>query len=64
MAQRVNKWTSQSNKGIYLGQSWSHASTVDPVNNLQTSYITPQHHLTFDEQFTTVDDDVITDTYK
>ena len=34
------------------------------MKNLQTGYITPQYHLTFDGQFTTVDDDVITDAYK
>ena len=61
MAKRLNKWTSRSNKGIYLDQSRSHASTVGLVNNLQTGYITPQYNLTFDEQFTTVDSDIITD---
>ena len=38
-------------------------STVGLVKNLQTGYIAPQYHLTVDEQFTTVDDDVITDAY-
>ena len=34
------------------------------MKNLQTGYIAPQYHFTFDEQFTTVDDDIITDKYK
>ena len=35
-----------------------------PSEQSKNGYITPQYHLTVDKQFTTVDDDIITDKYK
>ena len=64
MTQRINIWTSWPNKDTYLCQSRSHVYTVGLVKNLQTGKITPQYHLTFDEKFTTVDDNIINDNYK
>ena len=41
--------------GIYLGHSPFHADNVALVFNLQTGHVSPQYHVIFDEQFTTVE---------
>ena len=51
---RLNKWTRKSNKCMYLGKSRSHASNIALVLNIMTNHISPQYHIVFDEQFTTV----------
>ena len=39
---------------MYVSVSQVHSSTVGLVLNLQTGHVSPQYHLVFDEQFTTV----------
>ena len=48
------KWEPKSTVGIYCGHSPEHSSDVALVMNLQTGYVTPQFHVTFDDGFTTV----------
>ena len=49
------KWESRGRVGIYLGHSPFHAGNVALVFNLQTGHVSPQYHVIFDEQFTTVE---------
>jgi hypothetical protein len=39
---------------MYLGMSADHSTTVGLILNLQTGSISPQYHVIYDEQFTTV----------
>ena len=48
------KWDPRSTAGIYLGMSPSHASTVALFMDLGTGHVTPQYHLVFDDNFSTV----------
>ena len=48
------KWDPKSHEGIYLGHSPCHAGTVALVLNLATGLISPQFHVIFDDEFTTV----------
>ena len=49
------KWNPRSNAGVYLGHSPDHASNVALVLNLSTGLVSPQYHVVFDDDFTTVD---------
>ena len=51
---KIPKWQPRSRKGIYLGFSPFHSSTVGLVLNLQTKSISPQWHIVVDDGFTTV----------
>ena len=48
------KWDPKSHAGIYLGRSPCHAGSVALVLNLKTGLISPQFHVIFDDEFTTV----------
>ena len=48
------KWDPKSHAGIYLGHSPCHAGSVALVLNLATGLISPQFHVIFDDEFTTV----------
>ena len=48
------KWEPRSHVGIYLGRSPVHAGNVSLVLNLGTGLVSPQYHLVFDDEFTTV----------
>ena len=48
------KWEPRSHSGIYLGHSPCHAGSVALVLNLKTGLVSPQFHLVFDDEFTTV----------
>ena len=49
------KWAPRSRVGIYLGHSRYHANTVCWVLNVKTDQISPQFHVIFDDNFTTVE---------
>ena len=51
---KIPKWKPRSSRGMYLGRSLKHASTVPLVLNLDTGAITPQFHVVFDDWFATV----------
>ena len=50
----IPKWGLRSRVGIYLGHSPCHAGSVALVLNPKTLHISPQYHVVFDDQFTTV----------
>ena len=50
----TSKWEAHSRAGIYIGYSPNHVGTVSLVLHLQTGHISPQFHLVFDDEFTTV----------
>ena len=54
---KVPKWKRRSRRGVFLGFSRGHHSTVALVLNPDTGYVTPQYHVVFDEKFTTVSRD-------
>ena len=48
------KWDPRSRLGIYVGHSPFHAGSVALVLNPTTGLVSPQYHLVFDDDFTTV----------
>lgn len=48
------KWEPRSRIGIYLGHSPFHAGNVALVFNPTTGYVSPQHHVVFDDDISTV----------
>ena len=50
----IPKWESRSRLGVYLGHSPCHAGSVALVLNPKTLHISPQFHVVFDDEFTTV----------
>ncbi len=48
------KWEPRARLGIYVGRSPSHAGNVALVLNPVTGLVSPQYHVTFDDDFTTV----------
>jgi hypothetical protein len=53
-AKKIPKWSVRSRRGIYLGVSKHHSSTVNLVLNPETGTISPQYHCVFDDTFSTV----------
>lgn len=51
----IPKWNPRSNAGVYLGHSPDHSSNVALVLSLTTGLISPQYHVVFDDDFSTVD---------
>ena len=50
----VPKWEPRARLGIYLGRSPAHAGNVALVLNPKTGLVSPQYHVVFDDDFTTV----------
>ena len=48
------KWDPCSRVGVYLGHSPFHAGSVALVFNIKTGRVSPQYHVVFDSDFTTV----------
>ena len=48
------KWNPKAHTGIYLGSSPCHAGSVALVLNLKTGLVSPQFHVVYDDNFTTV----------
>jgi hypothetical protein len=53
-AKKIPKWSVRSRRGIYLGVSKLHSSTVHLILNPETGAISPQYHCVFDDTFSTV----------
>ena len=51
----IPKWDPRSNAGVYLGNSPSHAGNVALVLSLTTGLVSPQYHVVFDDDFSTVE---------
>ena len=50
----VPKWDPRSRRGIYVGHSPCHAGSVALVLNPKTLRVSPQFHVAFDDDFSTV----------
>jgi hypothetical protein len=50
------KWEPRSNICVHLGHSPFHAGSVALVCNPSTGHVSPQYHVVFDDDFTTVPD--------
>ena len=50
----VPKWEPRARLGIYLGRSPAHAANVALVLNSRTGLVSPQFHVVFDDDFSTV----------
>jgi hypothetical protein len=48
---QIEKWKERSRVGLYLGASPRHSKRVALVLNLQTGHVSPQFHVTFDDNF-------------
>ena len=48
------KWEPRSRIGVYLGNSPFHAGSVALVFNPKTARVSPQYHVIFDDNFSTV----------
>ena len=51
---KLPKWSKRSWRGVFLGFSEKHHSTVALVLNPETGSVTPQYHVIFDERFSSV----------
>jgi hypothetical protein len=51
----IPKWEPRARMGIYVGRSPSHASNVALELNPRTGHVSPQFHVVFDDDFTTVE---------
>ena len=50
----ITKWEPCSCAGIYIGHSLFHAVSVSLVINSETGHVSPQFHVVFDGEFSTV----------
>ena len=51
---RPPKWDPRSRLGIYVGRSPFHVGSVALVLNPRTGHVSPQFHVVFDDDFSTV----------
>ncbi|CAJ1967493.1 unnamed protein product [Cylindrotheca closterium] len=51
---KLPKWNPRSRRGMYLGYSPDHASSVAQILNLRTKHVSPQYHFVCDDHFSTV----------
>ena len=50
----IPKWDPRARLGVFLGHSPVHANSVALVLNPATGHVSPQYHVVFDDNFTTV----------
>jgi hypothetical protein len=53
-SKKIPKWNMRSRRGVYLGVSKHHSTTVHLVLNPSTGDVSPQYHVLFDDYFSTV----------
>ena len=51
---KIPKWNPRTRRGLFLGVSPEHSSSVGRILNLRTGHMSPQFHTVFDDRFTTV----------
>jgi len=51
---KITKWDPRARVGVYLGHSPYHAGSVALVLNPKTLHVSPQYHVYFDDNFSTV----------
>jgi hypothetical protein len=49
---KIPKWNSRSRRGMFVGISPAHSSTVGRIMNLRTGNVSPQYHVVYDDLFT------------
>jgi hypothetical protein len=54
MVRSYQSGTQGSRRGMFLGFSAQHSSTVGHILNLMTRHISPRYHIVYDELFSTV----------
>ncbi len=51
---KIPKWEPRSRMGIYVGRYPSHASNVGLILNPRTGHVSPEFHVLYDDNFTTI----------
>jgi Reverse transcriptase (RNA-dependent DNA polymerase) len=51
---KLPKWQPRSRRGVFLGFSREHSSSIGLILNPQTGYVSPQFHVVYDDLFQTV----------
>ena len=51
---KLPKWNVRSRRGQFLGFSAEHSSTIGLIRNVRTGNVSPQFHVVYDDEFTTV----------
>jgi hypothetical protein len=51
---KIPKWDNRVRVGSYLGRSPQHAGNVALILNPNTGHVSPQFHVVYDDDFTTV----------
>ena len=51
---KLPRWQPRSRRGMFVGFSPVHSSDVPLILNLRTGHISPQYHVVFDDDFSTV----------
>ena len=51
---KLPRWQPRSRRGLFVGFSPHHSSDVPLILNLRTGHISPQYHVVFDDEFSTV----------
>ena len=54
---KIPKWDKRSRRGVYVGVSKHHSSTVHLILNPATGNVSPQYHCVFDDRFSSVHSD-------
>ena len=51
---KLPRWSPRSDRVQFLGHSKRHASTVGPIKNIKTGFISSQFHVVYDDNFETI----------
>ena len=51
---KTPKWDPRSERGVYLGLSPEHTSNVSLIFNIKTRHVSPQFHVVYDNDFTSI----------
>ena len=52
---KIPRWEDRAMSGVYLGRSPQYAGNVSLILNLKIGHVSPQFHVVFDDDFTTVE---------
>jgi hypothetical protein len=51
---KIRKWDERARVGIYIGHSQSHARSISLILSMKTGLVSPQFHVTHDDDFETI----------
>ena len=54
---KIPKWNPKTWRGLFLGISPEHSSSVGRILNLRTGHVSPQFHVVYDDLFSSVSSD-------